>query len=229
MVVEAPILGRGIYTVSEAAFYARMHTATLTRWLHGSTEGKAVLRPESSDERIVTFNDFVDALAIRAIRLEHKVPLPKIRQAVKTAEDKYGVGHPFARKHVTYLYNKDIYIRLPGDSETTEEQYVQISGKHSGAQLIFEVHLEDIGFDIEGLAKEYSVFQWSNKTVRMDPRVHFGEPMLPSGYSFLTIRDAVTSEGSADNAAKAYGVSIEEVSLACRCYDHLIGLDGHAA
>src|SRR5690349_307789 len=105
MVAQNPKLGVGIYTVAEAAFYARVHPTTLHRWLYGTADGEAVLRPEIEDEKIVTFVDFVEALAVRAIRLEHKLSLSKIRQAVKVATDTYGVLHPLAREHITYLFD----------------------------------------------------------------------------------------------------------------------------
>jgi hypothetical protein len=225
MVATAPKLGVGLYTLAEAAFYARLNQNTLSRWLYGSSGGEAVLRPEGSDERFVTFVDFIEAMAVRAIRLEHKLKLDKVRQAVRVAANVYGVTHPLAQRHITYLFDNEIFICLPNtNTASPAERYFQASGKHKGVQLmkpIVEVYLDDIGFDPDGVARTFSIFERNKQRVLMDPKIHFGEPRVPSGYSFMTLWEASTSEGSMEAAAKAYGVPVEEVALACHCYDHL--------
>ncbi len=74
----------GLYTPAEAAHYARVPTALMVRWIHGNKQGDAVVTAELPNdiEKTVTFVDFVQSLAIRAIRLHHRVPLQKIREAI---------------------------------------------------------------------------------------------------------------------------------------------------
>lgn len=222
MVAARKLLGVGLYSVAEAAFYARMHPATLHSWLFGSPKVRAVLSPEHEfgGEKLVSFISFVEAMAVRAIRLNHKVPLDRIRQAVQNAERKYEITHLLARRHTAYFFNKDIYI-----APAKEKPIVQVSGKHVDSQLIpvLELQLNDIGFDANGLAEKYRIFKWENSEIWMNPRVGFGEPLLPSGYSVVALWNANQVEGSVRATAKANGVSEEEVNLACRCYDHLVG------
>src|SRR5436305_15157494 len=97
-------LGNGLYSVAEAALYARVSRAMMTRWLFGGKSGQSVLQPQfGSDNRAVSFLDFIQTLAIREIRFQHKVPLSKFREAIKVAKDKHDLDYPFARKHCTYL------------------------------------------------------------------------------------------------------------------------------
>jgi uncharacterized protein (DUF433 family) len=215
------LLGSGLYSVREAAFYARIPPQTLGRWLFGNKSGQAVLdRQLRSEERLVTFLDFVQALAVRSVRIMHRVPLPEIRKAVRNAEQKYGVRYPFARRHTTYLIGDEIAIRLGDD------RYVAASGKHAGNLLIkqvVETYMVDLSFDASGLAQSYRAFEWNERVVTMDPRIRFGEPVIPTcGYTAQALWDAVKAEGGIEPAARAYGVEVEDIQLACKYFDHLL-------
>ena len=80
-------VGKGLYSVPEAAFYARLRTQTMNRWLFGNNQGGAVLDPQYGDEsKDVSFLDFVQSLAVRSITTSPKarrIPVQKIRQAVE--------------------------------------------------------------------------------------------------------------------------------------------------
>ena len=217
------LLGVGLYTPEEASLYARVSTRMLRRWLYGAKAGQAVIQPQLKAEQgqeLVTFLDFVQAMAVRAVRLNHRVPLQKIREAIDRAENEYGVSYPFARKHTTYLFDKDVIIKLG------EEEYVQASGKAARNRLIakvVELYMEDLGFNPEGLAEAYRAFVWGGYEVKMDPRVRFGEPLVTScGYTARALWEARQSEGSFQAAAEACGVRAEEVETACRYFDHIL-------
>jgi hypothetical protein len=220
------LLGIGLYTPADAAFLARVSTQLMNRWLYGNQSGEPVLCPqiEDPDEKIVTFLDFVQTLAIRAIRVQHNVPLQKIRQAVEVARDHFHIEYPFAMDHTTYLFGNELLIRVGKDKEGTDE-FVQASGKHARNRMltkVIEVYLRDLTFNPEGLAAAYRAFAWKDFEVVMDPAVRFGEPLVKScGYSAQALWEASLSEGGIENAARAYGVKVREVELACRYFDHL--------
>lgn len=113
--------GTGLYTVREAALYARLHPTVLNRWLFGN---KRVLHPQigSAGEKVVTFLDFVQALAVRAIRTQHKIALDKVRLAIEVAEKEFQVSFPLARRHTIYLLDRDIQIvpELDGDQNISK-------------------------------------------------------------------------------------------------------------
>lgn len=214
--------GTGLYTPREAALYARLHPSVLSRWLFGNKSGDRVLAPQISEneKRVVTFLDFVQALAIRSIRQQHHISLDKIRTAIDRAENDFNVKWPLARRHTTYLLDRDIQIvpEIGGDP-------VQVTGKLTGqisARPIVEVHLRDLGWDAKGLANTYRAFAWDGREVRMNPTQHFGEPVIPScDYSARALWEAAETEGGIESAAEAYGVEPQEVELACRYFDHL--------
>src|SRR5271154_7587936 len=89
--------GTGLYTLGEAAKYARMHPITLARWFKGDNYCERIIPLE--DTKIISFLDFVQALAIRNLRVnykKYKISLQDIRDAVEKATKEYGISHPFA-------------------------------------------------------------------------------------------------------------------------------------
>lgn len=217
-------LGRGLYSPAEAALYARVPTSTVTRWMFGNARGDAVLRPEmGAEDRCVTFLDLLQIMAVRAIRSEKNVSLQRIRDAVRRAEDDYGVPFPLARRHTTYLINGELSVRVG-------EDIVQVSGREPHSkhfdERIIEHFLQDVGFDDTGLGKRFTAFKYQNSEVLIEPSYRLGTPAVgPMRVPAETLVHAYRTEGSLDAAAKAYGVSTNDVDTAYRYFDHLNALN----
>ena len=168
------MLGTGIYSIQEAALYARLSSGMIGRWLFGNSKGKAVLESQyHSNEKLVSFLDLVQTLAIREIRQQHKINLKKVREAIREAKDKHGMQYPFAMQHYTYLKGEEIVINPPGVG------LVEASGKHRGQKLFpfVELYLKSLSFDPSGIANIYTIFKHDNISIEMKPGIRFGEPM----------------------------------------------------
>jgi uncharacterized protein (DUF433 family) len=235
MIASPNHLGIGIYTPAEAAFYARVSPRMMTRWVFGDSAGKPVIQrqqPESS-EKIVTFLDFVQTLAVREVRHRHGLPLQRIRQGVDEARQRYGIPYPLAQEHCIFLFSDQkgkghghIVIRLEGDDEDVETQFVQLTGHDKGNLLfrqIVEMFLSDLTFDATTkLASCYRPMTEGVANILIDPHRRFGEPVVePSGYTVEALWHSTNTEGSFKAAAEACGVTVEEVLLANKYYDIL--------
>jgi len=215
------LLGVGLYTPTDAAMYARVRTSTMKRWIYGDKRSDPVVTPQlDSEERIVTFLDFIQSMAIRAIRLTRKMPLQKIRQAVEMAQDDYGVSFPLARQHTTFVINDELVLSVDGKES---KRLVTLTGKYKRYQAIpqvAEVFMQDVGFDAQGFAKKYSPLTHGDFKILMQPDVRFGEPLVDgTGYTARCLWDAATAEGSIEAAAAIYEVPIAAVSPAIRYID----------
>lgn len=214
------LLGVGLYTPAEAAMYARIPTQTLNRWMFGDARGDAVLTPRMSDEKIINFLEFVEAMSIRAIVTNRRVPLHKVRQAIDLCSRKYKIKHPFARRHTTYLLGDDLVIKLP-----EHDDIVLISGREANQHLmkeIVEVHLQDLSWGADGLARAYDAYHWRDRRITMDPEIRFGEPIIHgAGYTARTLYEAISIEGNVPAAAKAYGVDEQDIMAAAGYFDYL--------
>jgi uncharacterized protein (DUF433 family) len=210
--------GTGLYTLSEAAKYARMSPITLSRWFKGDGYCERVFSLEES--KVINFLDFVQALAVRNLRLHYKVPLQKIRDAVDRAAKEFNITHPFAHEHTTYLFEKEIWIQPAG------KEIVQISGKQhhqSGFTAVIEGFYKDISFNPKtGFADKYRAYHRGDHEIVMNPKMRFGEPILDNcGYTPEALFEAAKTEGSIESAAKIYGVSKEQVEICVEYFDYL--------
>lgn len=210
-------LGLGIYTPSEAAYYARVPTQLLNRWMFGNRRGERVIAPQrGSDNKVITFLDWVQTLGVRAIRKQANVPLQKIREAIATAQQHYGVEFPLAQRHIT-VFGDELVIKV-------DEEYVGTTGglKHNRMfREIVEFYQQDLAFGDDGLASSHS-WKWQDQAVTMNPKFRFGEPIVGStGITAETLSMAVSVEGSVDAAAEVHGVDRNDVLLAVRYIDYL--------
>ncbi len=220
-------LGLGLYTLSEAALYARVPVRMMQRWVFGSGAGEAVIDPEfGCNDRIVSFLDLVQTLAIREIRLQRRIPLPKFRQAIKVARDDFKLDYPFARAHCTYYDGAEIIIRPPRGGDQPGEDFVEASGKHRAQKLFpfVELYLTDLGFSKAGLANLYNIYRSPAQVlIKMDPELRFGEPLLPSGYTAMSIWESIRAEGSIERAASVNGIPVEEAQAAYKFFVDFLG------
>lgn len=218
---QSEFLGIGIYSAAEAAFYARIQTRTINRWIFGNKQGRQVVTPQlvSDDQKFVTFLDFIQALAIREIRSRHDVDLEKIRQAVELAENR-GIRYPFAQRHSAFLFGDNIALEIDG-------QLIQASGdgrKNLLMKEIAQLYLKDLYFSTEsGLACRYVAWRDENGQIVMNPQFRFGEPVVENcGYTAQTLWEAYEIEGGINAAADAYNVKPGDVEIALRYHDHLL-------
>jgi uncharacterized protein (DUF433 family) len=211
---------QGIFTAAEVALFAKLHPTTVKRWFFSNHMGKAVMPPSGMDNKTLSFWDLVQAMAVRSIRREKNVPLPKIREAVQRAETNYGLTHIFARPHQTVLFMGDIFIYPAG-----QEAPVQLTGKRPhqlAIRHLVEPYQRDLAFDASGLATLFTAFRFADQAVIIDPAIRFGEPFVQScGYSARTLYEAVLSEGGVAQAANAFAVEEAAVDAAFRYYDSL--------
>jgi len=241
MVTTTELLGVGLYSTFDAALYARVSPQLIARWIYGTTKGDPVFEPQlgRSEERDITFLDFVQALAIRRIRNERPgVSLQKIREAYFRARNEFGEPYPFALESTRIgLFGppdiprrQEIWLCV-GKAEGEARKYFQLTGKKSGNQLIGEVvrtYAHRLVFDeTTQLARKYIAYPTgkpvdTGERIAMDPEVRFGEPFVEScGYTARTLYDAYQSEGTPERAAEIYGVSLEHMTLVIEYFDYL--------
>jgi uncharacterized protein (DUF433 family) len=214
----------GLYTLAQAAMFARMPINTLGYWYYG-TKATAPLRATDvpkEEGKFITFLEFVEAIAIRSLRRERIVTLPKIREAIKAAQDKYQIKHPFAQQnHKTVIVGKDIHI-LVG-----EEAMIGLTGRDRDQKSIrhfLEPYMLNLRFDENKIACEYFAYKYGegDKVIRMNPKVGFGEPLVgKTGYAAETLWRAAVAEGSIDKVCQYYEVDKESVVAACEYWESL--------
>lgn len=236
------VVGLGIYSPPEAARYARVATAKLSRWIFGQGSAEPVIEPElHRTERIVTFLDFAQALSVHEIRLTADISLQRIRAAYKRAQQEHGIRYPFAVEHGIFVFGDlkrlarcelGIYIPHTGSEKEREEFFkehrkaVQLTGRHKGNVLIGQI-IQDFSRKLvyhkeTGLADEYVAFESRGHRILMDRNVRFGKPYLEHvGIEAETLADAVRIERTVERTARIYEVDESAVLAALDFYKHL--------
>lgn len=215
-------LEHGVYTVPQAAYLARLHPTTLRRWIDTERVDTPAIsrRLPDSPKGVVSFVDFIQLLAVRAIRRKKKVSLPKIRAVVQEAE-KRGVEYPFARRHTIFLLGNDLALKI-------NDNLIWATGKDRDQQLmepIVEPYLDDLGWDSSGLANSFSPLTNGTSKIVLMPSQRLGAPVVDTcGYTVNALLEAVQSEGSIKNAAMMCEVEVDEIKLALRYDDSLSGV-----
>jgi uncharacterized protein (DUF433 family) len=226
-IVEAATRGVGIYSIPEAARYARMNVNTLRHWFVRSEDRCALRESEIDSEefKAISFVDFVEALAVRSLRVHYNIPLQRIREALQEAKERYNIQHLFARKeHKPVLIGKELHILFQDDPASPVQVTGRLKGQKSFQECI-QVYMRDLDFDDKGLAKVYKAYRFGEQDVVMNPKVHFGEPvLLSSGYTAHTLYRAAIAEGSIERAAFLYEVPPEAVEAAYRYCNSELGL-----
>jgi uncharacterized protein (DUF433 family) len=224
-VIESVMSGRGLYTVAEAALYARMSAQTANAWFFPTKRGIRMRDAVISDDenRYLTFAEFAEAVAIRFLRHHYKVSLQGIRDAIKYVKDsRPEIEFPLTQQSSKIrVYQRHLYIYMDGDNNNP----VQISGKSIGQKHFTECflgYLKDFGFSPDGLVDSYLAYHHKDQKITMRPNQNMGAPMVEgTGFSAETLHSAVIQEGGVERAAKAFEVRVEAVEAAFKYWDDL--------
>lgn len=210
------ILGLGIYTLQEASLYGGVSSQKLSRWVWGTKQYEAVIDAQLKDEHLLTFHDLIQAKAVQVAR-DQPIPLKKIRQAIRTAQEKYGVELPLARKHKLLWFDGDLYIQLNSIFQVSGDTPHQI-----GMREIIPPFAKDLHFDKAGLAYMWTPFRKYRRRIVLNPKIQFGQPLVgDTGYRADVLANAYRIEQSVESVMEEYNVDREDVKIAAEYMAHL--------
>jgi uncharacterized protein (DUF433 family) len=182
---DSGLLGVGLYTPADACHLLRIPASTLRRWIDGYTFPLArwskrhqpglfePALPRTGGKLTLTFLDLVQLRVVRALRLDAKVPLQRIRTAAEVAADLFSTSHPLAFVRFK-TEGRRIFASLDGDQDFA---MVELSAPAQGALDVF-AQLREISYLTEtGLAGRWYP-NGEKGGVVIDPKLAFGAPVL---------------------------------------------------
>lgn len=217
----------GAYGLPEAARYLRMPVQTLRRWFIGDAKNAPLHRAgiQEGETYLLTFEDYIEAAAVRCLRHEHGLSLQKIRSGYEKARDLYGIDRLFNRRsHRVFASSaKELLICIEEEDSVNP---TQLTGKIVGQKefhVLAQAYLRQIEWDEDGLARLWVASKWGEARVVLRPDWAFGEPVLErSGYRAETLYHAFMAEGDIAQVARLYDVTEEEVDAACNFMTALV-------
>lgn len=226
------LLGKGLYTIAEAARILQMRADTVRRWVagyHFKRGGRARFSSPlillSTDENVsdvfLTFQNLIELLFIRLFHKEG-VSLPTIRAAAQEAQRDFGSDHPFAVKQFD-TDGKSIFATLEDvdvDGLTRSRVLKDLKLSQMVIDEIARPYFRNLEYSDLGAVRYYPL--GLEKGVVLDPKRSFGKPIdEASGVSTFVLYQMARAGEAKRDIADWYGVTEEAVSSAIE-YESLL-------
>ena len=113
---------------------------------------------------------------LRAIRMEHSVPLEQIRIALNFIQEELGFAHPLIRKDLLKTDGRSIYVEYL-------ERYDASKGGQIAIRETLDIYLTRIEADKAGIAARLFPFihpdeKDDQRLIVIDPAISFGRPVI---------------------------------------------------
>jgi uncharacterized protein (DUF433 family) len=221
------LLGKGIYSVGEAARLSRVSAGRIRRWLRGyrfaTRTGVGASLPVWAPEfppidgfLSLGFRDLLEVRFVDAFLCEG-VSWPTIRKAAQRAREMFGDTHPLSTQKFK-TDGRDIFAELR--TRTTEPVVVELVRRQQYFNQVISPYLRGVEFSGDSPVRWWPM--GLHKGVVIDPARAFGQPIVNDrGVPTAVLAEAVRVVGSVDDVAHWYEVSERSVSQAVEYEKHL--------
>jgi len=216
------ILGRGIYSVPEAALYTGLKTATVRRWVFGYRQYDGIIEPDVPQMgrgKALSFLTLME-LYLMCRFLNSGLRPEKFRVAIGEVAKLHGLSHPFAFEHL------DQYIREDGGDfyyRVGEDIWQKLTGRNKGNStwdLVVQPYLREVEFQDEYARRWYPAA--AKRLIVLDPAIQFGEPVIAGTRLLVAILAEQLKAGDSPSLLmEGYGISSEQLEAAREFESHL--------
>lgn len=200
--VETPILGHGIYTLSEAARLVHTTPRRLGAWFYGWPGGAVPITHSDYDtptrcSRLISFLDLIDALVVAELR-RTGAPLQFLRKVQAALAKELNVSHPFCHKNL-YTHGRSVFI------ETADKFGNETLKDLLKKQQVFRDVLRPFIHEVLYARETLTAMCWRPcPGVVIDPQRQFGKPIVAA----VGIPTSILA--AAYRANKSNGVAVAE-------------------
>jgi uncharacterized protein (DUF433 family) len=208
------------YSVARAADYLKLSPSTLRSWVRGRTYPKAgkveVWQPLIHADRLLSFNNLMEAYVLRALRVDHGVKMAAVREALDYAQREFNIPRLLLSKELQATPG-NVFIDRFGELINLNR-----SGQLATKELLRAV-LKRVQWNPAGLpAKVFPSVSFDVETLRrapqyvvIDPAVSFGRPILVHrGIRTSVIVGRIDAGEHPDDVANDFGLKREEIDAA---------------
>jgi uncharacterized protein (DUF433 family) len=209
------ILGKGVYSIPEAARLTKLRTQRVREWFRGRKSPSKIFRPvfESDypilhEQYAISFLDLIE-LKIGGSLREMGVSLPYLRKVYNHLQQEFG-NHPFCKRQI-YVGGKRIFTQ--GLSEEESNNVIEAITNQGYFESIILPFLSKVDYDdVTELAVRWRI---ANQVV-IDPAIRFGKPIVEeTGIATYILRQSFYANNEdADFVARWFGVERRHVEAA---------------
>lgn len=210
-------MGKGVYTIPEAARLAQVSNARITRWIAGYERAGVSYPPlwnselpagEDEPVSLVSFADLMEAKVIAAF-YAHGVQIQTVRKAIETAKQVFQLERPFSSEKFQ-TDGKRIFIDLK-DTITDDQGFMDVVTNQRTFREIIQPTFKNIEF------QQATAVRWwplgKKKSIVVDPSRSLGKPIEHiSGVPIDSLIDALHSDSD-------IGPTKEDIAYVARLFD----------
>ena len=218
-----------IYSIPAAAHYLRLPVPPLRSWVAGRSyqvktqhrRFRPLIQLPDSSTHLLSFNNLAEAHVLAAFRRVHGIPLASIRKGMEYVRRLYGLAHPLLEQEFA-TDGVGLFIDHLG----------QLRDASHGGQLVIrqvvEAHLQRLEREHGQVVRLWPFTRAMTaavpnsgeppRTVFMDPRFAFGQPVLASKrIPTAAIAQRYKAGESIEDLANDYGCEKAEIEEGIRC------------
>jgi uncharacterized protein (DUF433 family) len=213
----ANVLGRGVYSLSEAARLTDLRAARVRAWFRSAennNEVSGVFRsdyPSIGDDRAISFLDLIEVYIVGRLRdADPPVSLQHIRKVHKKLSQDFDTRHPFCMREIYHGKGK-IFTR----QIDTDDSVIESLTNQNYFNAVIMPFLRKIEYDdVSRLAKLWHIADG----VVIDPTRCFGKPISEStGIATRILSSAYYANGQdAQRVADWYDIEVDAVEAAVK-------------
>lgn len=213
------ILGKGVYTYSDAAKLTRLRTQRVRDWFLGRGDRSHVFSGDyanSTEEKILSFRDLIEVFIGGQLR-ERGVSLQTIRKIHHALVKRWSTEHPFCRQEIRTSGTEVFTVGL---DEHGREEIAEVLALQRAFPEVIKPFLDQLDYDSANLlAARWHIFNG----VVIDPDICFGQPIIEAaGIPTHILATAFHANGQRlKSVADWYGVSMEDVESAVKFENQL--------
>jgi uncharacterized protein (DUF433 family) len=219
-------LGRGIYSVPEAAALTGISTGRIRRWflgykfkaLRGERKMPRLLAPEYPIDEVGLHLSFLDLVEVRVVDafLRFGVGWRELRSAAQVGAELFGTAHPFS----TVGFKTDgrrLFADVP--KRAGEAALVQVRDRQQVFRQVVGPILIDLDFRGEIAHRWWPLGK--QRLVMLDPEFAFGAPVTAQSGVPVRVLAEHAARSSVESTARWFEVSKREVRDAVAFQDRM--------
>ncbi len=207
------ILGKGVYSVREAAVLSGLRPRRVREWFTPSVQKRKPMFASDYESvegaYALSFLDLIDAHVAGKLR-DCGIPLQTLRRVYAQLQDDFGERHAFAR-HELLTDGRQVFVRAV-DEEGREHVIHVLDRQHAFPNIILPF-LKQLEYDHQ-LARRWNI----GDDVTVDPAICLGKPVVVSaGIATHVLASAFwANDNNAAAVADWHNVSREQVLAAVK-------------
>jgi len=204
-----------LYSCQSVSKALRIPYSTLYSWLNRYPEGSLISNLNS--DQTLNFLQLSEAFAINYMRKTLEIPLSKIREASDYLREKLEISYPLIDHRIRV--GSEVYFKHAQDILLNATRHGQLESTELIGDYINRLEFKDA--NLPDILYPWIRNQKKKKSIKIDPRVRFGQPSITgTGITVEIVYERFEGGESLIDIASGYGIALAGVEDAIAYATH---------